>query len=746
MIISNQRDNIVEIVGEATAKTATINTLKIKKLQYILTEGLYKDPISACIVEPANNGIDSIRSSGKDPIENPVIVELKSTNREYSLSIKDNGEGMTKDFFENFFMSMLSSTKEDSPDDIGFYGIGSKSFLSLKRAATFTIIKDGIKCKYLAYKGEEFIDYDLIFEEETRDENGVEFELPINDYSEYNQFKVKAKQKLAYYDTVVLIIDGQIWENKIYRNNLFQYTLNPPFTSVHIVLKDVVYDLDFDKLGISPVNLPVAIRFSLQDGITPTPSRQDIMYNREVIELIKQKIADVANFFVEKYNESVVQPVKFYDYYDKIGSPYKNVQLLDKNFEVSGLAQYASKSFDEFKVEGMEFRNSSWYKHQIHNLLGAFNIKAEYTSRGTWKTVRLYTNLEYKFRQKQKVLLCDAGLRGNIKEFVKDKAGTNQIFVGESYKKDLNWYRLNILGSVDRENWRKHIVEFQNIQKQILVDWCEDWRNAEKHVDYENWLGKRKEWIKANREKNPTMYKTLDKAEGDVIIAYSRKPLIGYIPVFEKAVYKISELYKTPNLVVYFPPEEIEQAKLLADLLVKVKVAIIGKREITKIKAKQFIDYKTFMGDNKAFRRIATSLLAKAVVEKYDKILHRNNEIVNQCVKHLKEDREALQVYINANYTGVNNSALEAIKETAKDLNLFDEEIMPILHRLEKGIETFQFLQYIEEPRGWDEEKKKEITKLINQMLLFRKKYYNELENYELTYIPPVIIDDTEPF
>lgn len=123
MRIDNQVDGVLEVVGEATAKTATLDTSKIRKLQYILTEGLYKDPIAATIVELSNNGVDSIRESGKNALEQPVIVELKGVDRKYSISIKDNGIGMDSKFFENRFMNLLDSTKEDSDEDIGHFGL-----------------------------------------------------------------------------------------------------------------------------------------------------------------------------------------------------------------------------------------------------------------------------------------------------------------------------------------------------------------------------------------------------------------------------------------------------------------------------------------------------------------------------------------------------------------------------------------------------------------------------------------------
>ncbi len=51
MIIDNQRNGILEVYGEHSGKVATINQDKLAKLQYILTEGLYSDPMGATIVE-----------------------------------------------------------------------------------------------------------------------------------------------------------------------------------------------------------------------------------------------------------------------------------------------------------------------------------------------------------------------------------------------------------------------------------------------------------------------------------------------------------------------------------------------------------------------------------------------------------------------------------------------------------------------------------------------------------------------
>lgn len=744
MIIGSVKNNIVEVVGEKSS-TATINTNKIGKLAYLLTEGLYSDAKSAVIVELANNGVDAIIESGKDPIENPVIVELGNDGGAYFIKISDKGIGMSKEFFENFFMSLLSSTKEDSNEYIGAFGIGGKAWLSLQRNVTFTIRKDGVECKYLCYKGEELIDYDLIYEESTEEENGVIFEMPITDWREYEEFKEKAMQKLSYYDTVALVLNGEVWENKIYRNTLFQYTKNPPFATMHLCLKDVLYPIDWGKLGIPSIYVPIAIRFGLSDGIAVTPSRESILYGRETVELIKSKIGEIADYFKTLWNEQIKEPVRFYDYYDKVNSSNKPVALDGWLFETSGLSNYGKLQFSDFTIEGMELKPASWYKSKIYELLGHWEQKAEYNNNGIWKTKRLYTTPEYKFSSKKQWILVDCNLTGNVKEYLKETLGTGQVFVGTAkYRETLAWYKRNILGSVNKEDWRAHIIEWQGIIKQIKEDWLIDYSNVESSKEYLEWLEKRKEWLKANRERRASTSTGLNKQENDVTIAFARPTEIGKGYMFERKAYNIKNLLKTPHLVILVDGSQIEEGKALASLLIKEKVALIGVRELKKIEhIKQFIKMEEYLGDNKPFRRLATARIAEKVLQNYEKILGRQEAIIANCLAPLEKDVKTLIKYRNDNQRyGVGDDIWKPIEDVASTYNLYDEEVMPLIRHVNEKINVFSFLKYIETPRSWDEEKKKEISSFINQMLLFKKKFANELENYELVLKPVLAVEE----
>lgn len=122
MIIKEQVKQVT-VVGEDTSKKAKISQDKLSKLQYLLTKGLYKDPITAVIAEWTNNGIDSVVQAGKDPITSPVIVIIgRNEKGQTFFSVEDQGVGLDDRDFEDICMNYLESTKENDNDTIGHFG------------------------------------------------------------------------------------------------------------------------------------------------------------------------------------------------------------------------------------------------------------------------------------------------------------------------------------------------------------------------------------------------------------------------------------------------------------------------------------------------------------------------------------------------------------------------------------------------------------------------------------------------
>lgn len=557
-----------------------------------------------------------------------------------------------------------------------------------------------------------------------------------NNYGEYNNCIAAIKQQLSYLSNIWYDIPNFDNDFKIYQHPLFEWNSLQTSNELHISLKGIYYPINWEKLGISRINIGLALKFDNYDFLQPVFNREELIWNSVSKAKVLERIKEVSEYLVEEYNKSILEPISFYQGYEEIKSSYKYLQLLDKKFEISSLEEYSSIPINEIKIKGIELRDPSWYKTRNYELFQSLYAKAKYT-RGVWKTTRIHANLEYEFRNKQKVILVDS-IVGNIKEYIKEKAGYN-LYVGE-VKHSLNWYRSNILGSIEKKNWRKYIVEWQNLVNSIKEDFCIDYRGVENTPEYAIWLEKRRQWIKENKIANPGNYKTLNKQDGEVTISYSRNSLIGGNKVFEKKAYKIADLCKEKQIVIVFTEDEKEIAQELASLVIKEKIAIIGIREFSKIKhIQQFKIWKDFMGDNKPFKRIVTAILGERVINDYSNLTRDKNEIIQKCLVPLDENIRKIRNYNYANSKFIRSDVATAMLEVAKSKNLWDEEMMPTIKNVENTLKTFDFIKYIAKPNIWDAETVKEVNTVIHQMLLFKKKYKNQLENFELVYQEPII-------
>ena len=748
MVIAQQQNDIVKS-GFENSKKATINQDKLAKLQHLLTKGLYSDPISAVLVEWTNNAVDSVVQAGKNPIEHPVLVKIT----ENKLIVEDKGTGLNKEEFENVCMSYLSSTKENSNDVIGAFGIGMKSFMSLDRSATFTCRKDGKEWKFLAYQGAEFMEYDLLTEITTNRENGVVCELPINGWNEFIQFRDKAKQKLAYYDTVILQIQDNIIDNQIVRSKDWQYSEYAGYSYMHLCLKDVLYKIDYDKLGIATIYTPIALRFNLSEGLKPTPSRESLIWDVHTINLVKEKIKKVADYFVEKYNEQQKDEYELLEVFDKITDSNKYVTLGNEEFKINDLLQYSTVQPKELKIKGIDIMKPEFYYNLRSEYLDEYETLADY-NRGRWSIKHVKSNHDcYKLLKSIKHIEVDKVPTGLVKKFLLEKYTDSRVlFIKKVNKRrlgnikfslhnanQLNYTYILHLEWNDKQNWRSKINEFNFVENQfksLIINEL----NVETSSEYLNWLAKYKEEQKNNRKAGIYRgnHKVLNKQQGQVTLAYAIKKLIGEGYKFDKTVKNINELHKQPGLTILFTEEQKELALQWRDLQNKWKIAIIGKNEAKKIEnIHNHITYKQFMEESKVFKRLATSFLFWDIIEQYNDVYsHNSQQIIQELLKPFAEDIQKLKDYATTNGKYIrDNEVCDSIKAIAKEHNLYDYELWDVYQRVVKNVEKYSFISLIKNNTHNSEDLAK-IKSLINQILYHRKMYHNQFEELEITVKP----------
>ena len=520
MIINKQENEILR-TGDDTSQKATINQDKIAKLQYILTKGLYQDPIGSVINEWSANAIDSVVQSGKNPIENPVIINI--TNDKFT--VQDFGLGISKDDFINVCMNYLTSTKESDNQSIGHFGLGMKSFLALDRSATFTVRKDGIECKFIAYMGDEFMEYDLIYEQPTEEQNGFICELKINDYNEKREFRTKAIKRLAYYDTVLLYLDGTLHTNNILRSDDWQYSPNAS-SKLHLCLKDVYYEINFEQLGISQINIPIALRFGLEDGLTPTPSRESLILNQVSKTIILDKIKKVANWFIDRYNSEWKEYETLKDAWDFINQYNFYVDINHIEFKINDLEKYADNKIKRTKVKNIE--NIKWYYDSKQWLLSNYRVEAE--NAWNWINKNPSKNIVEKLMVGWNIVVVDSEPKRRVKSYLQDKY-SNALFITKICDRALGknnptnsttyFYTLD-LDKVPQHNWKNKIKELNYVESQLKENFIYE-LDVENSQGFKDWLEKKKkERIYQGSDSN---HKVLNKQEDEVTIAFGRLDL-----------------------------------------------------------------------------------------------------------------------------------------------------------------------------------------------------------------------------
>lgn len=739
MILEQKQTNLL-IEGEDSAKKATINQDKIAKLQYLLTKGLYSDPISATIVELTNNGVDSIVQSGKNPIEHPVIVTITDS----LLSIEDKGIGLNKDEFENVVMNYLTSTKEDDNQSIGYFGIGSKSFLSLDRSATFICRKDGVEYKFLCYQGEEFLQYDLIYEKETKEENGVRVEISINGWRERRDFENKAIKKLAYYDTVLLYVNNGLIDNKILRNEHWQYSNNSCNNSLHFCLKDVYYEIDWNKLGINRINLPVALRFGLDSGITPTPSRESILYTAETIELIKRKIETVANWFVEKYNENVKEYETILDAWNEFNKHSKYVKVADVSFYIDNIIGYATEVPKQFSVKNIP--DAKFMHSKSHCILNNYEFVgySDYYSNlykkniGSWKANFLIDG------NSLSLVVKELPSR-NVKSFLLQKYEGKKVYYlvlpkeqkrrfkpekGELYDEFCYWDILN-LKNTSKSSWGGYIKQFNLVESQFRNKLIDE-TNVETSEEFLKWKENKKQERKSKPRNTESNYVTLDKKDDEYTLAVCRKSSFYNKFVFDKKTENVLSSSKNKFLTVYFDETDREKAEFYFKIVKNIRIAIIGKRERLKIQNNHNFMTPEQFEKSKPFRRLVTAIKFDSLLDKYRDMKNNANSIIRKCLPKLNTDLEILEEYVRENFKDT-HSTTQIIMDLAESQNLWDYEHMDAYNRIEKELEQYSFLQYLQVPSYWDKKAEKEINSIITKMLYVQKTVRGLHDNIEIT-------------
>lgn len=248
----------------------------------------YKTPLTTIPQEYISNAVDATKEANS--LEK-VIVNVPTIFNDGFLQIRDYGMGLTEQRLKTIFVNFGASTKSNSNNQIGGFGIGAKSAFKYTDHFYITTFLNNVKSDYVVRIGDQGgLVLEYLSKEETQEKNGTLIKIKIKN----NDFKdiIKGCHRIAcFMPDMVKVNDGDAYKLgerfKISDNvdlyNKYNLPMFDPhsLTALNLVVGGVTYHVSNSDIHKYNIKLPVKstyclfVRLDIGD-IMPIQTRESI--------------------------------------------------------------------------------------------------------------------------------------------------------------------------------------------------------------------------------------------------------------------------------------------------------------------------------------------------------------------------------------------------------------------------------------------------------------------------------------
>jgi hypothetical protein len=719
-----------------------------------LLQNPYKNPIGAIVREYVSNSFDAhaeaefIKNNDMTSIRNEYsiyndvsdadILELKKHLEVYDndavhvkiakdqsgwyWSTEDFGVGLSPSRVTDVFCSYLKSTKEDTNNVIGAFGIGSKSGLSYTDIVYIRTRYNGTEYQYFLRRGEKVPRLDKLSECNTTERNGTQIKIYIKESRdrygtmrlEDNRFREECEKQLAYFDNVYF--DGCNLDNdyRILRGENWLYnTANHPFSGLHMCLGKVAYPIDWDILGAEKIHFHAALKFEIGE-LDIIQTREDVKYTPRTKKAILDKIDLLKEEWSRRWEEDKDLETDDFLYYYKNKDIEPYIEYDDCNFNLSELYGHYNDNwkshlkqftFTPFVEAGIKIPRNPFFDYESTKYiketgLRQHSMSVEYLLKETRFSDSLYRIKETHDSRKSK--------------YIRNVLENKDVYLIR--KKSKYFYRLRnyvkYLGLQwdDRENWRTKIKLYQDtVLKSFLANtksydrvvldkqWIKDNYGARKIIDRTKIIGKQlfdnyKQGSEYTYERVELIKCKIDECKAPLKIVGSHDDRWD--------IAKIAQIYH--NSTSARLPKNVSDMR---GYIIAYTVAPTNLKYFNDVDNVITMD-KFKNGNNRLFTKVMTikKLQQEEEYEEIIKLVDRLDYCSSEWAKVYKPIAEDLK-YIQAfrkQYTqrtrwsdGMDNF-LSDCYEIAKENDWFDYQFLDVLKRIETYFDGLNMLKHLD--------------------------------------------------
>lgn len=754
---SNAHDANIEAYN---FKTLTYDEL-IKKYKWLTdsnTLSLNMDKVGIAMLKA------SLVRAGKDE---PILTGvMQDENGDYYFYVKDFGIGMSPERMREIYFNYLSSTKEDTDDEIGGFGIGAKSAL----AYTHTFFIDTV---YMNKEYNYIMSFDstgypigrLLASKDTIKDNGTCIRVPIknNNKSEGIIFIQEINSKLLYLPNVYyernpfkcyyegmyssdinssIIIKGDKWISSTLTNGLY--------STMHICLDKIPYTIDWTELGMSSITLPIALVFETGE-LRPTPSRESIIYTKDAISLIKFRIKEVQEYFRQKIKE-MYEPTEDIDEFMKFWFKKSSRVTLDSGFtfdsedilpgeKIAGYKPY--KYFLDNNIDLSILNTESTFRKKGYILTSnAESGSTTFSSSSSFSTMlslgKFFVTKKEVLKKKKSAYLLDIlhpGLRSKSSVPVYKKSKLKNIHF---YKRILDLHK------VDKSEWRSMIKAHQHLVSILDTRTL----NYDELMD-PNWS---RLYDVGKTHYKPASIRVADTSE----IKFKKLLYHRGGTAKENIIKSFDDFEKTKGLVVYADSDNIFLLSQIRDIFYGrhrnipreicnnyIHFIVVYKKDIKKINNLNMDTwYKVEKGkvlDINLIKRAVTSTLMKPYIFSFLSFYSDDSFIKNICPEFHTVVRELVSYQqVNEDNLGYNN-AIDKMLESMVERGEYDKTIVNLAMEIDAKLKKNSLILHLSDMCNLDTVSVEELYDfaqiLIKSRIRVKDIFYNNRTSYLMYHI-----------
>lgn len=347
--------NAIPIERSSSFGESTFKIAESAKAFEILSSGLYTDPVMAVVRELSCNAYDAHVSAGKKGV--PFEIHLPSVFEPW-FSVKDQGTGLSDEQVRGVLTPMMTfedtknddgtitrreipvlddngqpvmvregglyttyflTTKDESNDEIGAFGLGCKSPYSYTESYQVTSWHNHVKRVYGLFLNEERLPtVALMSEISTTEPNGIEVRMAVQE-KDFQTFRNKVSSGLRFFDPKPTILNcGSFVFNALPATKfsgdgwVVSEAGRQASGSFTVVMGQVPYYVNHAQLAPHIPNgvatflkrLNIISYFDIGDLDLP-PNREEVRYTDRTLQALITRVNDIRKNFVHQIEKQV---------------------------------------------------------------------------------------------------------------------------------------------------------------------------------------------------------------------------------------------------------------------------------------------------------------------------------------------------------------------------------------------------------------------------------------------------------